>query len=350
MLTGPTTLAVGQTGTFNLVANNNGGLAAQIDRVAIAADASDTCTNPDLVTIQASGQGTYPISWTPTHPGSYIVSARIWNDAISECRSDNLCVDGPPRFLCPGADNCRLSVNVTGSAEPTDTPAYCSQQSSITLSGAQAVDAGAITLKVKFQGSFLDNITQNNFVKNVKVTVIKQIAEGGTNIGLQTISSKTFNSVTLINTKHKDANGIAIWQGTFTPTGIAPGSNYSILVKGPHHLQRKFCVNNPTEKAEEGLPYICQKPGQISLTQNANVLDFSGVLLQGGDLPGPKGQDGVVNAYDISLLLNILNKGTSRDTNDVKTSDIDYNGIVNAKDRSNIIETLEEKYGDDEAF
>ena len=145
-----------------------------------------------------------------------------------------------------------------------------------------------------------------------------------------------------------DANGISIWEGSFTPTAITPGSNYSILIKGPRHLQRKFCQNNPTERAEEGFPYTCSVVGQITLTGQENLLDFSQVLLQAGDLPGSVGQDGVVNAIDVSLVLNMIRNGFSEQPNDLIIADMDLNGVVNAKDRSYLVETLEEKYGDEE--
>jgi hypothetical protein len=238
----------------------------------------------------------------------------------------------------------------TGALTPTPEPAYCLQNASITLSAPPSTSAGKISFKVKFQGAFLNNVTEDNNTQTVRVTLIKQIAEPVTDIGLQTISSKTFENIVITNTKTSDENGIAIWEGSFEPTAVVPGNTYSMLIKGPFHLQRKFCENNPTEKAEEGFPYICQKPGQISLLTTDNALNFSGVLLQGGDLPGGQGQDGVVNALDVSKVLNIISVGLGTSQNDVDTADMDFNGVVNVKDRSNILETLEEKYGDDESI
>ena len=233
---------------------------------------------------------------------------------------------------------------------PTSIPPYCAQGASITLSEPPATDAGTIRLRLKFQGVDEANIaTQENRTQHVRVSVIKQLAETGTGLGLQTISSKTFSDVEVKTTGEKDANGISIWEGTFAPTAIAPGGNYSILIKGPKHLQRKFCENNPTEQAEEGFPYTCKVVGQITLSEQENVLDFSNVLLQAGDLPDTgRGQDGVVNAIDVSLVLNMIRNGFSEAPNDLLISDMDLNGVVNAKDRSYLVETLEEKYGDEE--
>jgi hypothetical protein len=130
---------------------------------------------------------------------------------------------------------------------------------------------------------------------------------------------------------------------------VVAGENYSVLVKGPKHLQRKFCIQNPTDRAEEGFPYRCLGAGTIAIGPDV-TLDFASVLLQAGDLPGGTagGQDGIVNAYDVSLVLNMIRNGQSEVAGDLTIADMDLNGVVNAKDRSYLIETLEEKYGDEE--
>jgi len=83
-----------------------------------------SCTNylSSYDPVSVSGPGTYLAeTWTPTTPGPFTVYGRVWNDAISECRAD--CVDGPPRYLCPGAASCKLSGVVnTPTPTPTKTP------------------------------------------------------------------------------------------------------------------------------------------------------------------------------------------------------------------------------------
>jgi len=66
--------------------------------------------DPQTVAGPASGPGTYTIKWTPAKAGPFTAYGRIWNDEIAECRAD--CVDGPPRYLCPNAQACKLTGTV----------------------------------------------------------------------------------------------------------------------------------------------------------------------------------------------------------------------------------------------
>lgn len=66
--------------------------------------------DPQTVAGPASGPGTYTIKWTPAKAGPFTAYGRIWNDGIAECRAD--CVDGPPRYLCPNAQACKLTGTV----------------------------------------------------------------------------------------------------------------------------------------------------------------------------------------------------------------------------------------------
>ncbi len=244
------------------------------------------------------------------------------------------------------ADNpsCHL---LTGTPTPTPISA-CLQNKSITLSSSStptpSANAGLIKFKVRLQGVEYANIGKEEYkTQKAKVSIVRQVADTATGTTTTTFS-KTFSDVSI--TAVSDPNSkIAYWQGEFTPTDVPFGTNYTILIKGSKHLQRKFCANNPTENAEGGYPYRCLGNGAITLTSETNELDFKGVLLQGGDLPT---QDGIVNAYDVSRILDILINGESTNASHLTVADIDLNGIVNAKDRSYLIETLEEKYGDEE--
>lgn len=236
-------------------------------------------------------------------------------------------------------------------ATPTTVPQMCRQDIAITLPAAPtpAVDMN-LKIRVKFQGVLLANIANEAWkTQPVKVTVIKQLADPTTNQGAQTIFAKSFENVQVHTTGETDSRGIAIWEGTFVANGLASGENYSVLVKGPKHLQRKFCAQNPTDRAEEGFPYRCLGAGTLSISNNT-TLDFASVLLFAGDLPGGTAgaQDGIVNAYDVSLVLNMIRNGLSRGAEDIRIADMDLNGVVNAKDRGYLVETLEEKYGDEE--
>lgn len=248
----------------------------------------------------------------------------------------------------PTAKSGRFSIDVPSTPTPTPTPTTKPPTPTPSPTSGPTVDM-TLDFKIKFQGVLLSNIADpNDNTQTVIVTVIKQIADPTSNIGAQTVFSKQYTDISVTTTGETDANGIALWQGTVPLGQMEPSTAYSILVKGPKHIQRKFCTTNPTEDAEGGYPYRCLGAGTIQLAAGTNTLDFSGVLLQAGDLPGSNGQDGVVNAHDVSLVLNMIRNGLSTDPADLAVADMDLNGVVNAKDRSYIIETLEEKYGDEE--
>lgn len=264
-------------------------------------------------------------------------------------RNNNPTLPGSPKSITCAPTNTNTPTPTT----PPISAQACTQNTSITLPAAATPtpttgaenQAGTIKLAIRFQGIEYDNIAKEEYkTQNVKVGIIKQTADPLQNVTLETIMSKSFENVEV--TAEKDPSSqIAIWRGEFDPAEVPAGDGYTILVKGPKHLQKKFCQNNPTEQIEQGFPYRCLGAGAISLTTTDNELNFTDVLLQGGDLPN---QDGIINAYDVSRVLDILATGESTKDEDLQVADIDLNGIVNAKDRSYLIETLEEKYGDEE--
>lgn len=113
---------------------------------------------------------------------------------------------------------------------------------------------------------------------------------------------------------------------------VPPGSGYTVLIKGPKHVQKRICDQNPVEQAGAEGTYHCSD-GNINIT-NGQTLDFSKVLLLGGDLPT---QDGIVNSYDISLVRNNLGK---TDSDSLAKGDINLDGRVNTQDYSAIMFTL----------
>lgn len=136
--------------------------------------------------------------------------------------------------------------------------------------------------------------------------------------------------------------------GTFTPddkgiysgsvpinltinAGDGPSKAYKILVKGPQHVQKKVCDVTPTETV--GGVYQCDK-GTINLKPGANDFDFTGIYMLVGDLPQ---QDGIVNSYDTSLVLNSIGK---TDLETLKIADLNRDGIVNFQDFSLVIAAL----------
>lgn len=126
-----------------------------------------------------------------------------------------------------------------------------------------------------------------------------------------------------------DDNGI--WSGDVTFNGILTSHRYVLLVKGPYHIQKKVCVERPTETA--GGTYRCIK-GNISLSRGDNNLDLSGIVLLAGDLPD---QDGSITAYDTSLIRNNLGK------TDNDKCDVNRDGICDTQDFSLVIAALSVK-------
>lgn len=120
-------LQVGTEYSFQLTAGDT----APITSVEMSVH-GDSCSNdlrayaPQTV----SGPGTYTIKWTPTQTGSFTAYGRVWNDSVAECRSD--CIDGPPRYLCAGAQACKL----TGTVKNAPTHKECVSNTCTVVTGA----------------------------------------------------------------------------------------------------------------------------------------------------------------------------------------------------------------------
>lgn len=170
-----------------------------------------------------------------------------------------------------------------------------------------------VNLKLKFQG-ITGGLADAYKTMPVKITIKREPDS--------VVLPVTITSFTV------DNNGI--WSGSVT-ANLDTAANYYILVKGPMHIQRKICVNAPTE-AGAG-KYSCGA-GTVSLTGGTtNTLDFSGVTMMAGDLPltETNGQDGVADAADIGYIINNLGKN---DANIVAIADLNRNGGVDAADFS----------------
>lgn len=232
---------------------------------------------------------------------------------------------------------------------PTSTPRPTVTQRPTPTPTVPKQAVGILKFRIKFQGVELANIVDiANTTQKVRVVVVKQIVDQ-TSKAVQTISSTAFKDVVVRTTGETDQNGIALWEGQVEVYDFLVGNEYSLLIKGPKHLQKKFCQNNPQEQPEQGLPYHCVEKGKLTIKEGINTYDFSGVLLQAGDLPTTEGlQDSIINLHDVSALLNMIRDGINTAPENLIIADIDLNGVINTKDRSYLIETLEEKYGDEE--
>lgn len=144
--------------------------------------------------------------------------------------------------------------------------------------------------------------------------------------------------------------------GFYSPEGPIPlidvpaGNNYTIYIKGPKHLQERFCSDTQTGRCLAG-------QGRIILVVGENTFDFSKIALEAGDLPNPNttpGQDGVVNSIDIELLRShycrkVAEYGFSACIQtDLNIADLDLDGYVFDSDMQLVRNTLSAVYEDDE--
>ena len=186
--------------------------------------------------------------------------------------------------------------------------------------GEPTPQAGNTSLKMKLRFQGIVSKPKNEFnIMRVKLTVVNEVTS-------QTVN--TYGNFV--------ANENGIWEGVTSfnlPTNSdSPASQtFKILVKGPKHLQKKICDLNPKETFPG--TYRCTK-GNINLKLGGNTADLSGIYQLVVDLPE---QDGIVNAFDTSLVLNSIGK---TDANSLRIADLNLDGIVNFQDFSLVIAAL----------
>jgi len=132
------------------------------------------------------------------------------------------------------------------------------------------------------------------------------------------------------------ANNQGVYESDFITlsSAVTSGSDYYLLIKGPKHLQVRFCQNSGQHRP-------CTK-GNITLNNGENILDFTGYPLPGGDLPP---QDGVVNALDAVVLVSCFNEPTSQTCLD--KADLNFDGIVNTMDINIMNNTIYTRWEDE---
>ena len=173
-----------------------------------------------------------------------------------------------------------------------------------------------LNLKLKFQG-----IENKQPAEGLRSMLVKcGLGDGGLNAPVY--QNATFTS---------DASGI--WSGSLN-FNVPAGSGYKVLCKGPKHLQKKICDDSPKETFPG--TYNCDR-GQITLKNGENNLDFSGVYMRVGDLPP---QNGIVNAYDLTLIIKLLDRS---DDQSVNIADLNLDKNVGAIDQSLVISALSHK-------
>ena len=99
-----------------------------------------------------------------------------------------------------------------------------------------------------------------------------------------------------------------------------------------HTLLEVFQHFGSDNSVHDGFSFTYRKDG---------VYDFSGITLLVGDLPE---QDGIVNAYDIGLIINNFGK---RDSDILSKADVNMDGIVDTQDYSLVIAALSIRYDEE---
>lgn len=210
--------------------------------------------------------------------------------------------------LNPNQSTAVVTITGSGSTTPTLTP-------------IPPGDTPLLNFKVKLQGVL--GMPSGASTLPVRVTVAK--TDGS--------FSQVFSKVQITPTD------VGVWSGTVALTSVPAGTGYRILVKGPKHLQRKFCdlVPVPTENGA----YICGT-NTVTLVAGTNEADFTKVPLLVGDLPP---QDGLLNAFDAAQMrVNLLTVGQSA----IDAADLNYDGVVNSTDYSLLIQSMQLKYDEEQ--
>jgi len=252
--------------------------------------------------------------------GVYDVSVNVFD---KDCTDKLMCINYASGAGATGLEGRQYEVSACptdGSDARVDLDVYtactntCRTIFTVTQPGA---GSPVLDFKIKFQG--VDSEKED---QKVKVIVKK---EG--------MLVKSFTDVSV------SADEDGLYSGSATLTDVPAGDGYAILVKGPKHLAKKFCVNRPTAR--------CVGNGSITLTTGVNTYDFSTQDLPAGDLPNPANnmqQDGVVNSVDYSLWHSRIYR---EDTDSLVVADLDFNGIVNSADWGLMRITLETRYEED---
>ncbi len=176
-----------------------------------------------------------------------------------------------------------------------------------------------LNMKVRFQG--IQTAPREQYRKlNARVT----LKGGGQEVKTETIEF----------TAQEDGT----WNGSMGVDGINSTTKYEVIIKGSKHLAKKICTNSPSEQL--GGTYRCDEPA-MNLQEGNNDLNFTGIILLGGDLPQ---QDGLINALDFAFIRQNLG---SQDPQNLIRGDLNLDGIIDTQDHTIIKTALDFKYDEE---
>lgn len=234
---------------------------------------------------------------------SAIDKTKIYQYQVRSC-SDTACQN----FLSDYVLTSEIVYDALPATNPTATPVP-----SATPSGP------GITLKLKFQGIQKKPVSVTSWPVKIKM-----VADS---------SGRRYESTVNFTV---DDNGV--WSAKVPVNGFQ-ADRYMIYIKGPKHIQKKVCDITPTESIAG--TYHCKNNEGISLATANQTLDFTGILQLVGDLPE---QDGVVNAYDISQIVNCISTPSDSCT---QKADLNLDSKVDAQDYSLVIAALAIRFDED---
>ncbi len=224
-----------------------------------------------------------------------------------------------PQGTCITSSDCggvRGSPTPTGGVSPTSgvSPTGGVTQSPAPTGGTPTTLNPTFTVKASFQGITRKTPTDK---MRVKLTLVS---------GSNKYEKDTEFTV----------DDAGVWTGTAAFTNVAAANNYYLLVKGPKHIQKRICVNNPSETVPG--TYSCFQ-GAIPVQSSSLILNLSTIKLLAGDLPQ---QDSIVDSYDTSLVRNIVAQPVAERTSqtNLQLADINLDGIVDSQDFSLVIAAL----------
>lgn len=182
----------------------------------------------------------------------------------------------------------------------------------------------SVNLTMKFQGIKSSRLSTKT-MSGVKVQLAKGTGKTAQDSLPQFISVKVGTD--------------GLWHGSVVFPNVKSTDTYAILIKGPKHLQKRICQNNPTEKTQGA--YECVG-GEIKLDAENKDITTSGITMMTGDIGL---QDSILNAYDLSFIQNTIQKTGKNVSAD---ADVNYDGKVNKIDYDLVRYSLTHTSGQDQ--
>lgn len=178
-------------------------------------------------------------------------------------------------------------------------------------------------MKLLFQGIVSEPVEQKTM--NVKIKILKEGDQSNTYLTIP------FTAMT-------DQPSTGVWKTIFNFDSPDANAKYYVYVKGPKHIQKKFCDANPQIGGQKF--YSCSKANITFQVGQNNFLDFSNIKLLAGDLPEQGSvQNGIIDSYDLSLVRSSIANATYQDA-----CDINLDKKCDWQDWSLILASMAEKY------